>query len=130
MAGSREKSTVSGVLNKLIERNNSNMRRLRILEQEASINKTMVNSVEEELLSLRNFHSKVLQELGDRLSKTEESLFRIETLVKELSIQVKKSTSPSRIKELEELIEIYNPIKSQFVTREEVSRIIDEKLKS
>jgi predicted nucleic acid-binding Zn-ribbon protein len=121
--------TVGSVLNKLIERVNSNIRRLRILEQESSIYKTRLTSAEQEIMSQRNQVMKSIKDINDKISRQEDRIAAIENTVKEIISQFKKVTTTSKIKELEELIEIYNPIKSQFVTREEVERIIEERLR-
>jgi len=121
--------TVSSVLNKLIERVNSNMRRLRVLEQESSVYKTRMNSVEEDLLSQRNETENRKKELVLEKETLEERLTKIENVLKEIVSQLKKVTTTTKIKELEQLIEVYNPIKSQFMTRDEVDQMIDERLK-
>jgi len=39
-----------------------------------------------------------------------------------------KTAQKSEIKELESLLDLYNPIKSHFVTKEEVMRLLEEEL--
>lgn len=129
MPAARSRRTVGTVLNKLIERVNSTIRRLRILEQESSIYKTRINAVEEGMLNLRNQMSKSFQEVSGKITKLDERMGVIENTLKEIIAQLKKVTTTTKIKELEQLIEIYNPIKSQFMTREEVDRMIEERLK-
>ena len=124
-----QRRTIGAVLNKMIERLNASMRRLRILEQESSIYKTRLTSAEQELLSQRNHMSKSIQEVNDKIALLDESLLTIENTLKEIIEQLKKVTTTTRIKELEEMIEIFNPLKSQFITREEAERLIDQRLK-
>ena len=124
-----EKRTVGSVLNKLIERVNSNIRRLRILEQESSIYKTRMTSIEQEITSQKNHFNKSVKDLDQKITKLEGSIVNMENTVKEIINQMKKVTTTTRIKELEQMIEIYNPIKSQFITREEAERIVDDKLR-
>ena len=124
-----ERRTVGAVLNKLIERTNSNIRRLRVLEQESSIIKTRLAGVEGEILSQRRQADKGLKDALAQLTKLEERLASLESTTREIIAQLKKVTTTAKIKELEQMIEIYNPIRSQFVTREEVEGIIEQRLK-
>jgi vacuolar-type H+-ATPase subunit I/STV1 len=125
----KPKKTVGQILNTLIERVNNNMRRLRILEGDRNITKTRLNSLEEAMLTQRKEINKVLVEIKEEVFKQNDRIFKLENTLKEVISQLKKLATTTKIKELEDLIEIYNPIKSQFVTKEEIERIIEEKLK-
>lgn len=120
--------TVGSVLNKVIERVNSNIRRLRILEQESSVVKTRLNAVEQEMTANRNQGHAAIEEMNTKLAQMDEKFLEMETTMRKMVDQLKKVTTTTKIKELEQLIDIYNPIKSQFVTREEVERLLDDRL--
>lgn len=124
-----QRRTVGSVLNKLIERVNSNIRRLRILEQESSLYKTRLTSLEHEITSQKNQASRIVKESNERIAKADDRAAGLESTLKEVVMQLKKTTTSTKIRELEQLIEIYNPITSQFVTKEEVDRIVSDKLK-
>jgi len=123
-----ERRTVGSVLNKMIDRVNSNIRRLRILEQESSIFKTRLTSNEQEVMAQRNQLNRAVKDMGDKIARLENRISGIEQTIKEIIDQFKKVATASKIKELEEMIEIYNPIKSQFATKEEIRRMIEEGL--
>ena len=129
MPDENERRTVGSVLNKVIERVNSTIRRLRILEQEMSIYKTRTTSLEEEILTQRTQINKAMKEVDEKISGLEERFAKSESVLREVIEQLKKTTTAAKIKELEELIDIYNPLKSQFTTREEVQKMINEKLR-
>ena len=121
------RQTVGGILNKLIERVNSNIRRLRILEQESSVGKTRVTAMEEELLRQKNEITATVKDLHQKVEKMDEHITTMESTMTKIVGQLKKATTLSKIKELEQLIEIYNTIKSQFMTRDEVEQLLDER---
>ncbi|MBI4020642.1 MAG: hypothetical protein HY369_00195 [Candidatus Aenigmarchaeota archaeon] len=125
-----ERKTVGAVLNKLIERVNSDIRRLRVLEQESSLLKTRLAAAEDEILTHRRQLESALGEANARQAKAEERVAAVESTTKEIIAQLKKVTTTTKIKELEQLIDIYNPIKSQFATREEVREMINERLRT
>jgi len=60
--------------------------------------------------------------IADRLTGIESELLRIN---KELG----KSATRAEVKQLETYIDIMNPIKSKFITKNELDRILDERIK-
>ena len=124
---SKSGRTVHSVINEVVDRVNDNTRRLRTLEQRSQIIATRMNSVEKEMLRMnKNIHN-LVSGLENRIKKQDDKVFQNETTIKEIIKQIKKLATGTKISELEELLEIYNTHKSQFVSREEVERIIDEK---
>ena len=112
--------TLHAVINELVERVNSNIQRLRVLEQSSDSVVTRTNSLEQNYLQLKKDLQKQISEINKSISKLDERITKIETTLKEVIEYVKKLPTTSKIKELEEMIEIYNPIASKFVTKEEV----------
>jgi multidrug resistance efflux pump len=69
------------------------------------------------------------------------SFDKLSTDVKELSLEIKNmranmlkfeqnlenTAKKSELKEIESLLDLYNPIKSRFVTRDELDRILEKK---
>ena len=112
--------TLHTVINELVERVNSNIQRLRVLEQSSDSVVIRTNSLEQNYLQLKKDLQKQISEINKSISKLDERIAKIETTLKEVIEYVKKLPTTSKIKELEEMIEIYNPITSKFVTKEEV----------
>jgi len=50
----------------------------------------------------------------------------MESLIWEVVKSMKRFSLVSDVKKLEQLIDIYSPLKSEFVTREEVERLLEE----
>jgi hypothetical protein len=120
--------SVHSIINEVVDRVNDNTKRLRILEQRSQIFASRMNSVEKEMLRLNKNIQKLVSGLEIRIKKQDERVFQTENTVKEIIKQMKKLATSTKISELEELLEIYNPLKSQFATREEVERMINEKI--
>jgi vacuolar-type H+-ATPase subunit I/STV1 len=119
--------SVHSVINEIVDRINDNTKRLRTLEQRSQILASRMNSVEKEMLRLNKNTQKLVSGIETRIKEQDNKVFQNETTVKEIIKQIKKLATGAKISELEELLEIYNPLKSQFVTREEVERMINEK---
>lgn len=128
MPAPRQKRTVGSVLNKLIQRVNTDTRRLRLLEQENVINKTRIEVMEKNILSDKKHDQKTVQELEQKIITVEDTLATMGLTIKEIINEIKKLASTTKVKELEHLIDIYNPIKSEFITKEEALHLIEEKL--
>lgn len=123
------KLTIREILTELVERTNSNMRRLRILEQKSEVMASRMTTMEETMLDQTENVKKALEALEKTLLEESERIIRMEGTIKDIIERLKKSVSSTKIKELETLLDIYNPIKSQFMTKEEVERLMDERLK-
>ncbi|MFH1978602.1 MAG: hypothetical protein ABIJ92_04725 [Candidatus Aenigmatarchaeota archaeon] len=124
-----ERRTVSSVLNEVIGRVNSDTRRLRLIEQENSVFQTRINRLEADNLRLKKDLLSKTNLIDGKLLKQGSKLTKIENMIKEIVKQMKLSATKTDVSALEELVEIYNPISSKFVTREEVERILQERTK-
>jgi len=123
--GKQPKRTVGAVINELIKRTNTDTRRLRILEQKSDIFRTRISSLEQNILNHKKLMQKDISNINSRIAKQEERIIKIENMIKEIVKQLKRVATKSDIGGLEQLISIYNPIKSKFVTREEVEQLIE-----
>lgn len=112
----------------LVTRINTNTRRIRTLEQRHEGTEGRISSLEEkvidELENLKKHFDQISRDI-DSLTKNISEL-RAEFL--KMSKSIEKAARKTEVKELESLIDLYNPIKSKFVTRDEVEKILEEKL--
>lgn len=112
----------------LIGRVNENVRRLRVIEQKIEAINARINSVEQNIVS---YNKNVQKGLGERDAKTtniEDRLVKVETTNMEILKQLKLVATKSNVDEVKQLLSIYDPIKSKFVTREEMEEYFDEKM--
>jgi hypothetical protein len=123
----RKPTTLHAIINELVDRTNSDTQRLRVLEQRAEVLSSRSNTLEQEILNINRHMQEIILDLDARIKILEGVLKKNENILREVVKQMKKLATTSKISELEQLIEIYNPIKSQFVTKEEVERILEEK---
>ena len=116
--------TVKAVVNKLVERSNTNTRRLRELEQQVNILATRIDSLQESGLEGAEKEGSSLKETQARLDSHEQKLTEISESIKQIVEQLKKAVTEARVQEIEALIDAYNPLKSNFVTKQEVQRML------
>ena len=115
-------------MNELYQMDSENKRRLRDAEQRLSALDNSVKRVETGLLDLK---SKVLD--LSSTGKADKAAFDakikgLENIINDIINNMKRLAEKSEIVGLKELIDIYNPVKSQFMTRTEVENLIEEKM--
>jgi len=120
--------TINTILNDVIQRVNDDTQRLRILEQSSESLTSRMNSLEQGMLQNRREFQKAFSEINDGITSLDDRLSKTENTMKEIINHVKKLVTESQVKELQNMIEIYNPVKSNFVTKEEMEKFVNEKL--
>ncbi len=128
MPASEKKRTVQSVINELVERTNSTTQRLRVLEQRTESTDSRMTSMEKDVLENKSELKKMISGLEKKLSLADERNSTIENTLKEMVTQMKRLATNADVRGLQELIDIYNPLKSNFLTREEAERMIEEKI--
>jgi len=108
------------IINQLVERVNNDAKRLRVLEQRNATINSRLNSLEQtlagnykEFIKVMKLQEKSIAGLGEKIRVTEGK-------ISEIVRQFKRVATKAEVKTLQNLLEIYNPIKSNFVTREEL----------
>lgn len=121
------KATLRTVINELVQRANADTRRLRNLEGAADNLVSRMNTLEETFLKDKKKLESDLAAISKLIRQQTEKTAAIEKTMNEVAKKLKSFATTSRMKELEELIDIYNPMKSNFVTKEEVERLLEDR---
>ncbi len=120
---------LSTILKELVQQSNSQTRRLRLAEERLGILSGRAEAAEDAQQVVRKRAEVGSGALEERLKKIEGRVADLERGVAEVVTEVKKLPTSVQVRELENLIQIFNPVKSQFVTREEIDLILMEKLR-
>ena len=86
-----------------------------------------VNTLDDSLLDKTNSIQDDIQELEDDLSDVRDRIANIEVDIKELNREKKKYVSRQEIDEIENYMDLMNPIQSSFATKNEVRKIVEKK---
>ncbi len=125
-----KRHTLHTIINELVDRTNTDTQRIRELESwEKGLN-SRIELIEQEILNINKATQDLATKLENGLKKRDQSISEMQLMIKEIIKQLKRFVSTEKINELEAMIEIYNPLKSNFVTKEEVEQIIASKLAS
>jgi len=113
--------------NELIRRTNDNARRIRVLEQRLDVIDSRIKGIEERVIDEMGLLKTGFDQLVVDVKELSKEIKEIRSSMLKFSQSLEKTARKSEIKELEALLDIYNPIKSRFVTRDELDRILEEK---
>ncbi|MFH1229581.1 MAG: hypothetical protein V1678_04115 [Candidatus Aenigmatarchaeota archaeon] len=118
---------VQAILTEMVRRENESSRRLRALEERSSLAEMRASTLQDAFLKLTEEKRSFNEKLNERLTSIENSILRIDNDLVKISKNLEKTAKRTELKEIENMLSFFNPMKSNFVTREEVERIIDDK---
>ena len=107
---------------------NTNTRRIRTLEQRLSGTELRVGALEEKIIDEIDNLRKSFEQISVDIRAVTDNLSEIRSEILKINKNLDKTAKKAELKELETLLDIYNPIKSRFTTKDEVARIIEDKL--
>jgi chromosome segregation ATPase len=112
-----------------MERINNNTRRVRTLEQRLDGVSSRMESLEERIIEEIDVLKKGVDRLFLDIKEVSKSLAKIRAENLELNKNMEKTAKKTELRELEGLLDLYNPIKSKFVTTDQVKRLIERDIK-
>ncbi len=115
---------ISTVLEEIVKRVNEHARRIRILEERNRASDMRTASIEEGLLKTRDLIREEFEKLNEKILDLERRIMKIENEIERINKDMKKMAKKTEIKELEAIFNIFSPLKSKFITKEEVEDII------
>jgi len=116
------------MFNNLVNRVNDNSKRIRELEESLRNLKEQMNSLQAE-----SIHQKktIIENETSSKNSTKQMLDRLANLevdIDRVNREIKDLITRREFKEIENYLELINPITAKFVTRKEVEELIQEKL--
>lgn len=111
-------------LNQVVNRVNDFNRRVRDLEEKIRNLNARVNTLDDSLLNKTKSLSQDIQEIEDNISSVRDRLANMEVDIKEINREKRKFVTSQDIQEIENYMELMNPINSSFTTKKEVKEMI------
>mgnify|MGYP006270798915 FL=1 len=112
------------LINRIVNRVNDFNRRVRDLEEKIRNLNARVNTIDDSLLNKTKSLSNEIQELNDDISEVRDRLANMEVDIQEINRGKRKYVTQQEIQEIENYMELMNPIKSSFTTEKEVKKLI------
>jgi len=119
---------IGALSGEIVRRINTNTRRIRTIEQRLDGLESRIGALEEKLIDELDNLRKSFDQISVDIKAVSETLSEIRGEILKINKSMDKTAKKAEIKELETLLDIYNPIKSKFITREQVERILEEKI--
>lgn len=124
----RKATSLHTIINELVERTNSGNQRMRTLEQREESLLSRMETAEQDLLAINQSISNLTKDLEASIKARDAKESELSSTIKEIIRHLKTLAPKDRVSEMEALIDIYSPLKSNFITKEEAENLIDEKL--
>ncbi len=123
-----KKTSMDYAITELMRRVNDDTKRLRLLEQRSVAMDSRVASLEQTLLEQFKKVNQAFDRLSQKIDESNDRIAKIEDDTKKLVRQMDRVASKTELREIQGFIDLINPIKSNFVTKPEIERMLKEKL--
>lgn len=113
-------------INRIVDRVNDFNRRVRDLEEKIRNLTARVNTLDDTLLEKTSDLSDDMQDLEDDMSELRDRMANLEVDIKEINREKRKFVTSQEIEEIENYMDLMNPINSSFVTKKEARKMIKQ----
>ncbi len=116
------------MLDEIVRRLNEHGRRVRVLEERNRAIESKLGSAED--IILRNAENARLkaEENSNALKEMDARIMKVENDISKIVRDMGRTAKKNEMLELENILSLYNPLKSSFVTKEDVERMMKEKV--
>jgi len=120
---------VASITNEMVRRLNEYSNRIKNIEQRLERVENRVSGIEETVLSQMGNLNVGLERMSQKISSLSDKLTTIENEMMRINKDLSKAALKSDIKKIETFIDIVNPVTAKFVTRDELDRTLEERMK-
>jgi len=108
------------ILQELIRRTNRGDRRIRVVEQRTQALESRTSAIEDTDFKQNKDIKNKIMDMEVAIKSINDKLFKIENDMNKINEQIKNFARKNEVKELENMFELLNPIKQEFVTKKEL----------
>jgi predicted nucleic acid-binding Zn-ribbon protein len=112
----------------LVKRLNEDTRRIRIIEQRVDRLENSLDTMQENTLTQLNDLKLDLEKINNKIVSVSEKLLSIEGEILRLSKELTRTATKRELKQMETFIDLINPITAKFATKDEVEKMIDNRV--
>jgi len=125
----QQPSELAGMTAEVVHRLNESSRRMKTIEQRIDRIEQQIQTLEETALTQMDDIRVNLERIVAKITGIAERLTGIENELLRINKEMSKTATKAEVKQIETYIDVMNPIKSSFVTKNELERILDERIK-
>jgi len=120
---------IASITNEMVRRLNEYSNRIKNIEQRLDRVENRVSGIEETVLNQMGDLKVGLERMSQKISLISDKLTTIENEMMRINKDLSKAALKSDIKTIETFIDIVNPVTAKFVTRDELDRALEERMK-
>jgi predicted nucleic acid-binding Zn-ribbon protein len=117
---------VQMIVQEIVRRTNDHGRRLRDVEDKIRTIEDRLNSMEENFIEKAKKSNERFTDIEASRKDISDTLLKLDNNMEKINKQIINFARKRDIKELERMFELLNPIRQEFITRDEVERIKKE----
>jgi predicted nucleic acid-binding Zn-ribbon protein len=114
------------IIDEIIKRLNQSSHRIQMLEQKLDRIENGMRGLDETVLVQLNELKIDLDRIAVKITDVSDRIMGLETEVARINTRLDKTATKSEVKQLETFIDLINPVTSQFVTKDELGRAMDD----
>jgi TolA-binding protein len=120
---------VATMTSEMVRRLNEYSRRIKNIEQRLERMEGRIDTVEETILTQMGDIKINLDKISQKIAGVSDRLNTIENEILRINKDLGKTALKADVKKLETFIDLVNPITSKFVTKDELERALEERIK-
>ncbi len=117
------------LVNELARRLNDNTRRIRMLEEKIRSIDSRVNGHDQRIMDTTKQVNANALSASNELTEIKDRLANIALDIQNIKTEARKAATVTDMREIQDYIELINPITSKFATKGEVTEIVREELR-
>ncbi|WP_414837873.1 hypothetical protein ACK3SF_00505 [Candidatus Nanosalina sp. VS9-1] len=114
------------IINQVVDRVNDFNRRVRDLEEKIRNLSARVNTLDDTIMNKTESNSEDIQELENDVNELSDRVANLEVDIKNINREKRKFVTSQELDEIENYMNLMNPINSSFMTEKEVREMIEE----
>ncbi len=122
-----EKKDIQVVLSEMVRRMNEHGRRLRAVEERTSLLESRLGSIQDMILKNNEKARDNMKHIESEFKDMTTTLMKIENDIAKLNKNLDRFAKKSELKQVENLISLFNPLRTSFITKEELKRILEKR---
>lgn len=115
------------ILNQVVDQVKDFNRRVRDLEEKTRNLTARINNLDDSLLDRTKNLSDDVEDLNEEIAEVRDRMANLEVDIKEINRERRKYVTDQEIEEIENYMDLMNPINSSFVTKKEAEKMIEDK---
>lgn len=123
-----KKIEIKDITPEIIKRINEDTRRIRSMEEKMERVENRLRNLEDGALAEMEKLRVILERIENRIADISTRLSNMDNEIIRINKELGKAATKAELKQIETFVDILNPIKARFITRDELERILEERI--